>query len=76
MIKKLLRYCVVAIAIFMLVIACNSDTQLNNTQIDKSRSRPKGRREASGLPYRSAYKTTDTCGSSLCAVTVGDNLTR
>ena len=55
MIKKLLRYCVVAIAIFMLVIACNSDTQLNNTQIDKSRSRPKGRREASGLPYRSAY---------------------
>ncbi|MBW4536928.1 MAG: ABC transporter substrate-binding protein [Pleurocapsa minor HA4230-MV1] len=38
MIKKLLRYCVVAIAIFMLVIACNSDTQLNNTQIDKSRS--------------------------------------
>ncbi|NJR46845.1 MAG: hypothetical protein HC775_14325, partial [Hyellaceae cyanobacterium CSU_1_1] len=44
MIKKLLRYCVMAIAIFMLVIACNSDTQLNNTQIDKSRSRPKGYR--------------------------------
>ncbi|MEN9871795.1 MAG: hypothetical protein RLZZ171_2787, partial [Cyanobacteriota bacterium] len=38
MIKKLLRYCVMAIAIFMLVIACNSDTQLNNTQIDQSRS--------------------------------------
>jgi multiple sugar transport system substrate-binding protein len=53
MIKKLLRYCVVAIAIFMLVIACNSDTQLNNTQIDKSRSRPKGL--APGGASRSAY---------------------
>ncbi|MEO0014916.1 MAG: hypothetical protein RLZZ535_3305, partial [Cyanobacteriota bacterium] len=53
MIKKLLRYCVVAIAIFMLVIACNSDTQLNNTQIDKSRSRPKGL--APGGGSRSAY---------------------
>ncbi|PSB06106.1 hypothetical protein C7B62_23715, partial [Pleurocapsa sp. CCALA 161] len=63
MIKKLLRYCVVAIAIFMLVIACNSDTQLNNTQIDKSRSRPKesltlkGTASHKGTPSdnRSAY---------------------
>ncbi|MGL5834523.1 MAG: ABC transporter substrate-binding protein [Waterburya sp.] len=38
MIEKLLRYCVVAIAIIILVIACNSDTQLNNTQIEKLRS--------------------------------------
>jgi multiple sugar transport system substrate-binding protein len=38
MIKKLLRYCVVAIAIIILVIACNSDTQLNNTQVEKLRS--------------------------------------
>ncbi|MGL6338720.1 MAG: carbohydrate ABC transporter substrate-binding protein, partial [Waterburya sp.] len=38
MIKKLLRYCVVAIAILMLVIACNSDTQSNNTQVAKQRS--------------------------------------
>ena len=46
MIKLFLRYLALAItqlavgiAIIMLVIACNSDTQLNNTQIDKSRSR-------------------------------------
>ncbi|MGL6344393.1 MAG: ABC transporter substrate-binding protein [Waterburya sp.] len=38
MIKKLLCYFVLAIAISLLVIACNSDTQLNNIQVDKSRS--------------------------------------
>ncbi len=38
MIKKLLRYFIVAITICLLVIACNSDTQLNNTQVDKLRS--------------------------------------
>jgi multiple sugar transport system substrate-binding protein len=38
MIKKLLGYCAIAIAISILVIACNSDTQLNTTQVDKSRS--------------------------------------
>ena len=38
MITKLVRYFALAIAIFMLAVACNSDTQLQNTQVAKPRS--------------------------------------
>ena len=38
MTKKLLIYLASAIAVMLLVIACNSETQLQNTQVDPSRS--------------------------------------
>lgn len=38
MIIKLVRYLALAIAIFMLAVACNSDTQLQNTQVAKPRA--------------------------------------
>lgn len=36
--KKLLNYCTLAIAAVLLVVACNSDTQLQNDKISRSRS--------------------------------------
>lgn len=36
MIKHLIRYFTLAIATIMLVVACNADTQLQNTQIDQA----------------------------------------
>lgn len=36
--KKLLSYLIVAIASIMLVVSCSSDTQLQNTQVEKLRS--------------------------------------
>jgi multiple sugar transport system substrate-binding protein len=38
MTKKFLYYFTLAIAVLLLVVACNSDTQLNTTQVEKSRS--------------------------------------
>jgi multiple sugar transport system substrate-binding protein len=38
MTKKLLSYLAVGIAVIVLIVACNSDTQLNNTQVQKLRS--------------------------------------